>query len=189
MQKKENSGILAVMVVLLMGIVCAGCITNTPTPPVLENTTSFNTSEACVCECGTIPVPVVTERYRPDSYWITIHPLANITSGATINITGETNLPVDTRLAVESVPPFRHHGKATAHILEGNITAAYVDPGNTRGVNIWGVVVNTTGYIHPGHGTDTCYVSVFPYFGVDCHNKTTFYLNESVDVPTERPRS
>jgi hypothetical protein len=188
MQKKENSGILAVMVVLWIGLVCAGCTTPTQ-PPVVENATTLNTSEACACECGTIPVPVVTERYLPDSYWITIHPLANSTSGATINITGETNLPVDTRLFVESLPPFHPHTKSTAHIQEGNITAAYVDPGNTRGVNTWGVVVNTTGYAYLGHGAFTCYVSVYPDFGVDCHNKTTFYLNESVEVPTGRPRS
>jgi hypothetical protein len=178
MHNKKIWDILAVVVVLLMGIVCAGCIFNTPPPPVLENTTSLNTSGACVCECGTTtPTPLVTEREYPSEYWIITNPLANTTSGATINITGETNLPVDTRLLVRVLYPFRHHSKAHQHDIDGNITVAYVNPGNTSGVNTWMVAVNTTGYTPTGYDTQECEVAVFPAYGDTRSKLTYFYVN------------
>jgi len=168
MQKNEVSSILVVMVVLWIGIGCAGCITNTP---------SHNTSGACAYGCSPNVTPVPTERHRPDSYWITTNPLANTTSGATINITGETNLPVDTRLWVQVLYyPFLMHDKAHQHDIDGNYTVAYVGPGNTSGVNTWGVNVNTTGY-----GTKRCEVTVFPDYINTARNVTYFYTNKRTD--------
>jgi hypothetical protein len=172
MQKNEVSSILVVMVVLWIGIVCAGCITNTP---------SHNTSGACAYECSPNVTPVPTERHRPDSYWITTNPLANIMSGATINITGETNLPVDTRLWVQVLYPFRMRDKAHSHDIDGNYTVAYVDPGNTSGVNTWMVAVNTTGYTPKGYGTERCEVTVSPDYEGTGRNVTYFYVTESTD--------
>ena len=176
MQKNEVSSILVVMVVLLMGIVCVGCITTTP-PPALESTTSLNTSGACACECGTTaPTPTENathaETESQDEYWIAIHPVGNVTIGQGLHISGSTTLPVGTEifyqvLCAKAFHPGNREGKTYGE----SSGLLLVELGNGN-YNTWNMNGPTFGFVQGEYFVSVCDLEGRYYTRAD------FYANE-----------
>jgi hypothetical protein len=107
---KNYSIVFFIFVIILV----SGCIIHTPTPPVVINSTTYKISDISTHSRSsavmyTQPTPEVTSQYPPDpSHWIQINPVRNFLADPRsdsvkllFNVTGTTNLPVNSLLFIE----------------------------------------------------------------------------------------
>jgi hypothetical protein len=143
-----------------------------------------------ILNTGCTHVPFTANTTNPDStsirqneqnnslqnYWISINPINNVTRGERIRISGSTDLPVNTELAIQvyCTECFNWHQKSRAGEFYGNTTTTSVVPGSMQ-VNVYSVDVNTSEYI-----PDEYHVSV-QRLNDSRYNETHFFLLNTSD--------